>query len=107
MAVVKLVTTLPISWKEFEVGDWANTLLSGKNVACIQIEKIKSMYSWQNSISSEEEWRLTMTTTSELINQLIATIESIHPYEIPQIVWHAVNSENSYSNWIKEATSDE
>ena len=107
MSVVKVVTTLPISWEEFEVGDWAHTLLSEKNVACIQIEKIRSMYSWKNTISSEEEWRLTMTTKLKSVTQLIQSIQSTHPYEIPQITWHAVNSENNYSNWIKEATLDE
>ncbi len=43
MSVIKVVTTLPISMKEFEVGEWAHALLSEEIVAGIQIEKIRSM----------------------------------------------------------------
>jgi len=107
MSVVKVVTTLPISWKEFEVGEWAHALLSEKIAACIQIDKIKSMYPWEGTINSEEEWKLSITTRLDLINQLIRSIQATHPYEIPQIVWHAVNADENYSNWIKEVTLDE
>ncbi len=103
MSVVKVITTLPISWKEFEVGEWAHTFLSEKNVACIQIDRIRSMYQWNGAINSEEEWRLSFTTDHTSIPVLIQTIESSHPYEIPQITWTSVESNEKYSVWVKEA----
>ena len=107
MSVIKVVTTLPISMKEFEVGEWAHALLSEKVVACIQIEKITSMFSWEAKINSEEEWRVTLTTKLDLIHQIVLAIKTAHPYEVPQIVWHAVNSDQNYNNWINEVISDE
>tara|TARA_B100001113_G_scaffold150842_1_gene123687 strand:+ start:713 stop:1036 length:324 start_codon:yes stop_codon:yes gene_type:complete len=107
MPPVKVVTTLPISWKEFEVGEWAYSLLSANKVACIQIDKIRSMYLWQNNVNSEEEWRLSMTTTQKSSTELINRIKTNHPYEIPQIVWHSVNADEEYHNWINEVTKDE
>ena len=41
MSVIKLVTTLPISMKEFEVGEWAHALLSEKIVACFNTNSLK------------------------------------------------------------------
>ena len=107
MSVIKVVTTLPISMKEFEVGEWAHALLCEKVVACIQIEKIRSMFSWEDKINSEEEWRVTLTTKLDLIHQIVQAIQTAHPYEVPQIVWHAVNSDQNYNNWINEVISDE
>ena len=102
MSVIKVVTTLPISMKEFEVGEWAHALLSEKIVGCIQIDKIKSMFTWEQKINSEEEWRITLTTKLSLIHQVIQAIHATHPYDVPQIVWHAVNN-----NWINEVTKNE
>ena len=107
MSVIKVVTTLPITMKEFEVGEWAHALLSEKVVACIQIEKIRSMFSWEAKINSEEEWRVTLTTKLDLVHQIIQAVQTTHPYEVPQIVWHAVNTDQNYGNRINEVISDE
>jgi len=103
MSVVKVTTTLPISWKEFEVGEWAHTILSEKTVACVQIDRIRSMYQWNEAIHSEEEWRLSFTTDLTMIPNCLQTIESSHPYEKPQIIWHPVDSNEEYSVWVKES----
>lgn len=107
MSVIKVVTTLPSSMEEFEVGEWSYALLSEKLVGCIQIEKIKSMFSWEGKINSEEEWRITLTTNLILIDQIIEAIHATHPYDVPQIVWHAVNTNQDYKNWINEVTTNE
>ena len=107
MSVIKVVTTLPVSMKEFEVGEWAHALLSEKMVACIQIEKIRSMFSWEEKINSEAEWRITLTTKLSLVHQIIQAIQATHPYDVPQILWHAVNTDQNYNNWINEVTTNE
>ncbi|MDP6856762.1 MAG: divalent cation tolerance protein CutA [Candidatus Thalassarchaeaceae archaeon] len=103
MSVVKVTTTLPISWKEFEVGEWAHNFLSEKKVACIQIDRIRSIYQWNQTINSEEEWRLSFTTDSALMPNLIQNIESLHPYDTPQITWNSIDSNEKYSAWVKES----
>jgi len=103
MSVVKVSTTLPISWKEFEVGEWAHAFLTEGIVACVQIDKIRSMYYWEGQANTEEEWRISITTDISVITQLIQSIESVHPYDTPQIIWSAVNSNENYSKWVKEA----
>tara|TARA_B100000925_G_C22010228_1_gene475908 strand:- start:4213 stop:4497 length:285 start_codon:yes stop_codon:yes gene_type:complete len=93
--------------EEFEVGEWSYALLSKKLVGCIQIEKIKSMFPWEGKINSEEEWKITLTTDLSLIDQVIEAIHATHPYDVPQIVWHAVNTNQDYKNWINEVTTNE
>ncbi|MBJ60643.1 MAG: divalent-cation tolerance protein CutA [Euryarchaeota archaeon] len=107
MSVIKVVTTLPNSLKEFEVGEWSYALLSEKIVGCIQIEKIKSIFSWEGKINSVEEWKMTLTTKLSLIDQIIEAIHATHPYDVPQIVWHTVNTSQNYEDWINEVTMDE
>ena len=102
MSTVKVTTTLPTSWKEFEVGEWCQTFLSEKIVACIQFERVRSMFSWNESIHSEEEWRITLTSTIDSVTKLVNLVEENHPYDVPQITWHAVNTGKLYGDWVKE-----
>jgi len=104
MAIVKMVTTLPGDWKEFEVGEWGHTLVENLVVACIQIERIRSMYRWDGEVNSEDEWRLTMTTTTEKAPILSKLIQEKSPYDIPQVTWAAIDASGEYSTWTKEVT---
>ncbi len=104
MAVVKMVTTLPGDWKEFEVGEWAHTLVENLVVACIQIDRIRSMYRWDGEVTSEDEWRLMMTTTTEKAPILAKLIEKESPYDTPQVTWTTVDASDSYSTWTEEVT---
>ena len=65
------------------------------------------MFSWEVKINSEEEWRITLTTNLTLIDEIIEAIHATHPYDVPQIVWHAVNTNQDYKNWINEVTTNE
>lgn len=103
MTTVKMVTTLPGDWKEFEVGDWAHTHIESSLAACIQIERIRSIYKWEGEVTSEEEWRLTMTTTHEKAPTLANSIEKSSPYDVPQIIWNTVNASEAYSAWVQGA----
>ena len=97
MTVVKMVTALPGDWKEFEVGEWAHTHIENLLAACIQIEKIRSMYRWDGEVNSEEEWRLTFTTTLEKAPTLAKSIEKLSPYDVPQVIWNKANYCCKYS----------
>ena len=51
--------------------------------------------------------KITLTTKLSLIHQIIQAIQATHPYDVPQIVWHAVNTDQNYNNWINEVTTNE
>ncbi len=94
-------TTLPGDWVEAEVGAWSAELVENGLAACVQRERITSVYSWDDSTQSSEEWRLEMKTSLISKDTLIETILSCHPYETPQIVAWEASSTPGYSDWVQ------
>jgi periplasmic divalent cation tolerance protein len=85
----------------------ANTLLDKKLVACVNfVTPVISLFSWQGEIDRENEVLLILKSRADLFeNDIIPTVEALHPYEVPEIIALpiVVGSEN-YLNWIDEVT---
>lgn len=94
-------TTLPGEWIEAEVGAWSSELVEGGFAACVQRDRVTSVYSWDHSTQSSEEWRIEIKSSADNKNQLIEAILSNHPYETPQIVAWEASSTPGYSNWVQ------
>lgn len=83
----------------------AESLLTAKLAACINIFPVQSFYTWQEKIQSDREWQLIIKTRLDLVSQLTATIESLHDYEIPSIiVLPIIEGSPSYLQWIASST---
>ncbi len=77
-----------------------------KLAACVNLVKIKSCYIWKNSYEEAEECLAIFKTVEEKIETLKKTIESQHPYEVPEVVEIALKDiNNRYLGWMKEVTS--
>ena len=70
--------------------------------SCVQqIGPITSTYWWDDGIEEAEEWLCLMKTRVDQYEELEAVLESIHPYEVPEIIAMDVSNGNrSYLNWI-------
>jgi periplasmic divalent cation tolerance protein len=85
----------------------ASTLLEAHLAGCVQISApVESHYWWEGRIESAREWRLTIKTRAALLPQLQREIETLHPYQTPQIratpiVW----GHPGYLAWLDEATT--
>ncbi len=98
--VIIIQTTLPRSWKEFEVGSFCQTLLEA-GASCIQHSSVQSMYRWEGKFESSSEWAIEIKVHATKKENVISKIEEIHPYDVPQILcWEALASE-SYGEWIQ------
>ena len=94
-------TSLPGEWIEAEVGAWSAELVEGGLAACVQRDCITSVYSWEGSTESIEEWRVEIKTSQSKKDRLIEKILDNHPYETPQIVaWEAISTPG-YSDWVQ------
>jgi periplasmic divalent cation tolerance protein len=85
----------------------ANTLLEKKIVACVNfVSPITSFFSWQGAIERDEEVLLILKSRADLFeSQLIPTVQSIHPYEVPEIIALPVlKGSADYLKWIDEVT---
>ena len=83
----------------------ANELVQNNVVACVNITKISSIYSWQGKIENASEYLALFKTTQKNKKSLKEKIKATHPYEIPEIDEINIASINqSYLKWIVEST---
>lgn len=75
-------------------------------VACVNIVAgIRSVYRWQGAIESATEQLLVMKTTRDRLATLQATIVSLHPYDVPEIIALPVTGGlPAYLQWIVDET---
>jgi periplasmic divalent cation tolerance protein len=94
-------TTLSGDLNEAEIGYWSQSMIDTKLVACVNIEKITSIYRWEDKIESIPEWKVQLFTTENSKNKVVSKIKSEHPYDIPKILCWAAESTKEYSHWVK------
>lgn len=81
----------------------AEKLLSTKLAACVQIDRIESLYRWKGSVESAEEYRLMIKTRENCYAKIEKKLLEIHRYEIPQIVKLPIETGlSSYLEWVDE-----
>ena len=94
-------TTLPGDWIEAVVGDWSSQIVQIGLAACIQRSRITSVYKWENSLQSSDEWKIQLKTSTNKKNELVKYITSNHPYDIPEVnIWKA-SSTKEYTKWVE------
>jgi periplasmic divalent cation tolerance protein len=74
--------------------------------ACINLgTPVLSVYSWQGDVEAAEEIPMTFKTTWFRQADLIARIQALHPYDVPElIVVPVIAGHAPYLNWIRELT---
>lgn len=80
-------------------------LIEKRLAACVQEFSIKSRYRWEEQINVDPELMLLIKTASDRIEDAIAAIQEIHPYDLPEIVCIPVlGGSRDYLNWVYEET---
>ena len=92
-------TTLPDSWREFEVTSFAQALVES-GAACVQHHKVSSTYKWEGKIQSDTEWALQIKVSHSNKQSVISKIGEEHPYDVPQIVMHEFGTSEDYTEWV-------
>jgi len=95
-------TTLPRSWRGFEVGSFSQLLLDA-GAACVQRKTIDSMYGWSGKVHSSSEWSLEIKVSSSKKDAILSKIEELHPDEVPQLLHWEVQASPKYWNWAQES----
>ncbi len=82
----------------------ARSLVEKKLAACAQISgPIGSIYWWEGKLDSSEEWRVAFKIKASLYEEVEESIQSLHPYELPQIIaTPIVAGSDEYLSWIDE-----
>lgn len=84
----------------------ADKLVAEGYAACVNIVPgIMSVYQWQENIEHDDELLLVIKSRQACYLELEATIQQLHPYELPEII--AVSIErglSDYLEWIDQST---
>ncbi len=97
-----LVSTYP---NKKSISKIANKLVREKLVACVNMTKISSVYSWKGKIENADEILAIFKTTQKNKTKVRNEIKITHPYKVPEIAEIQINSINKpYLDWLIEST---
>lgn len=103
MQSIIIISTYP---NKNSINKIANELVKDKIVACVNITKISSIYSWQGKIKNTSEYLALFKTTQKNKKSLKEKIKATHPYKVPEIAEINITSINkSYLKWLIESTT--
>ncbi|MDQ3839683.1 MAG: divalent-cation tolerance protein CutA [Thermoproteota archaeon] len=84
----------------------AERLINKRLCACVNLTKIRSLYSWKNKLEDHEEYLGLFKSTTSAYEELKSNIEEVHPYEVPEIIELKMNQvSKSYMSWLVESTN--
>ena len=103
MKPAMIVSTYP---NKISITKIANQLIENKIIACVNITKISSIYTWNDKIENTTEYLAIFKTTQKNKKVLKEKIKETHPYQVPEIAEIAITSTNpSYLKWLVESTA--
>ncbi len=89
----------------------AATLVEERLAACVNIiEKVRSVYRWEGQVEKADEALLVVKGLTSKMDELIARVREIHPYEIPEVISLAIQTGNQdFLDWLsgKEVVIDD
>lgn len=98
-----IVSTYP---NKISIQKITNELIENKVIACVNITRISSIYSWNDKIENTTEYLAIFKTTQKNKKVLKEKIKETHPYQVPEIAEIAISSINSsYLKWLTEFTT--
>ena len=77
----------------------SDNLMKKKLIACVNFNNVESHFWWKGEISKSKEVQLIMKCKKENLHKLYQNIMESHSYEIPEIVYFPVSSNNLYYKW--------
>ena len=99
MFAVILCTTSPAVSESL-----ARALVEEKLVACVNATQVTSFFKWEGQFERDDETLLIIKTRSDLIKKVIARINELHSYEVPEIIALPIADGNeAYLDWIRES----
>jgi periplasmic divalent cation tolerance protein len=90
-----------------EIGEQiGRKLVENQLAACVNLlPEITSIYTWEGEVCHEAEVMIIIKTQARLFEALVESIQSLHPYEVPEIIGFPITSGSpNYLAWIEAVT---
>ncbi|MBV8629041.1 MAG: divalent-cation tolerance protein CutA, partial [Paraburkholderia sp.] len=73
--------------------------------ACVtQLGAVRSSYHWQGQLESADEIQLLFKTSVARAAELEQLIQTLHPYDVPEILSWQVTASAAYGQWVNAET---
>jgi periplasmic divalent cation tolerance protein len=84
----------------------AEALVAERLAACVsRLPGVRSTYRWEGAVERADEVLLLIKTTAARLDALVARIQALHPYELPEVIAvEATGSSAAYLAWVAGAT---
>ena len=104
MQALLILTTLPDAATAEAI---ASKLIADGSAACVAIgAPVRSLYHWQGKSETATEIPLSIKATKESYAAVEATVRSMHPYEVPEIIAVPITAGwTPYLDWIAATSS--
>jgi periplasmic divalent cation tolerance protein len=98
-----LLTTAP---KAEEAARLARALVEERLAACVQlVPGVRSFYRWKGEVQDDPELLLLIKTTPDRREQVIARLQELHSYDVPEAVAITLDGgSEAYLSWLEEVT---
>jgi periplasmic divalent cation tolerance protein len=64
------------------------------------------VYRWHGETFDKKEARVALHTRTELVPQIVALVQKVHPYEVPCVIaWPIADGNPDYLAWIAAETA--
>jgi periplasmic divalent cation tolerance protein len=85
----------------------ARALVEQRLAACVNvIPHVRSLFSWENKLSEEEEVLLVVKTRRPRFRELALSVKALHSYSVPEIIaLPVIEGSSSYLKWIDDVTT--
>ncbi|MEO1658021.1 MAG: divalent-cation tolerance protein CutA [Pseudomonadota bacterium] len=101
MSLSLVITTLST---EAEARRLASRLVEERLAACVQIVTCESHYIFEGKQEAASEWRLEIKTSAEGQAPLMARLQDLHPYDVPELVALPIAAaSDDYAAWVRNA----
>ncbi len=83
----------------------ARAVVEARLGACVQVQPIRSYYTWKDETRADAEQLLTIKTRWDCYQQLESLLRAQHPYDVPEIIALPItHGSAAYFAWIDEVT---
>jgi periplasmic divalent cation tolerance protein len=99
--IVLVISTVPRDASE----RIASAMVEERLVACVNAAPVTSRFFWKGECCTEQEDLLIMKTRRDLAKKVMARLQAIHPYDVPEIlVLPVLAGYERYLEWVRGET---
>jgi periplasmic divalent cation tolerance protein len=83
----------------------ARALVAEGLAACVNLlPSVRSFYVWKGEMRDDAELLLVIKTSATRVDELIARVLAMHPYDVPEVLALPVDTGSpDYVAWVREA----